>query len=56
MDCLLQMALLRLDSRSLFVPTSMSQVIIDAPMHMNMAEDLDKMIPVYLDKDLDVLK
>ncbi|XP_067015649.2 fatty acid synthase [Anabrus simplex] len=56
LDNLLQMKILSLDSRSLFVPTAISEIRIDAFQHQDMLEELgdEPVFPVYVNKTLDL--
>ncbi|XP_074097576.1 fatty acid synthase [Cotesia typhae] len=58
MDNMLQMQILEMDSRGLFVPTSIQKLVIDTKTHLNqiraMPDDV-KEFPVYRNKTLDLI-
>ncbi|XP_034946083.1 fatty acid synthase [Chelonus insularis] len=58
MDNMLQMQILGMDSRGLFVPTGIQKLVIDTKMHLNqiraMPDDM-KEFQVYCDKTLDLI-
>lgn len=39
MDCMLQMKILTIDSRSLYVPTRIDKLVIDPQLHMQMIRE-----------------
>lgn len=58
MDKMLQIKILQIDSRLLYVPTGIKRLSIDPIKHLQAIEDLkdEKLIPVYSYKECDVIK
>lgn len=56
LDSVLQLSILERDTRNTLVPTSISQVIIDAPKHLHLIKDMKSMVPVYLNRHLKLLR
>lgn len=54
MDTMLQMQILQVDTRGLFVPTAVEKVVIDIHKHRDILEGLreGETIPVYVHKDI----
>ncbi|XP_044017899.1 fatty acid synthase-like [Aphidius gifuensis] len=58
MDNMLQMKILGMDSRGLFVPTGIQKLVIDTKVHLNQIRamaDEDKVFDVVCDKTLDLI-
>ncbi|XP_045466442.1 fatty acid synthase-like [Harmonia axyridis] len=58
MDNMLQIKILQLDTRLLYVPTSIRKMTIDAKKHLRYVESFgeDPVLPVYVYKDADIIR
>lgn len=55
MDSMIQLGLLQRDTRSIFIPTSIDRIVVDAPKHIAFAKTMkDNMLPVYANKDVGI--
>lgn len=58
MDCMLQISILSIDSRSLYLPTSIRKIRINTEKHLKAVEQLDPENPVmeaYMSKELNIV-